>query len=56
MDKQKYQPTIMVVDDEEMVTTSLTNLFRLRTDYRTIACTSPSEALRKPGIIPSTWL
>ena len=45
MDKQNYQPTIMIVDDEEMVTTSLTNLFRLRTDYRTIACTSPTQAL-----------
>jgi len=42
-----YQPTIMIVDDEEMVTTSLNNLFRLRTSYRTVACNSPDEALAK---------
>jgi DNA-binding NtrC family response regulator len=33
------------VDDEEMVTTSLRNLFRLRTDYEAIPFTSPAEAL-----------
>jgi len=36
---------ILVVDDEEMVTTSLRNLFRLRTDYQAITFTSPVEAL-----------
>ena len=36
---------ILVVDDEEMVTTSLRNLFRLRTDYEAITFTSPDEAL-----------
>ena len=36
---------ILVVDDEEMVTTSLRNLFRLRTDYEAITFTSPAEAL-----------
>jgi DNA-binding NtrC family response regulator len=45
MDNLDYKPAIMVVDDEEMVTTSLTNLFRLRTNYRIVACTSPSQAL-----------
>ena len=45
MDKGNYQPTILVVDDEEMVTTSLTNLFRLRTGYRVVTATSPLEAL-----------
>lgn len=45
MNSENYQPTILVVDDEEMVTTSLTNLFRLRTDYRVVASTSPVEAL-----------
>ncbi|HYR89680.1 MAG TPA: response regulator [Terriglobia bacterium] len=49
MDKENYKPTIMLVDDEEMVTTSLTNLFRLRTDYRIIACTSPVQALAEAG-------
>ena len=37
---------ILIVDDEEMVTTSLRNLFRLRTDYEAITFTSPEEALR----------
>ena len=37
---------ILIVDDEEMVTTSLRNLFRLRTDYEAIPFTSPAEALR----------
>jgi DNA-binding NtrC family response regulator len=36
---------ILIVDDEEMVTTSLRNLFRLRTDYEPITFTSPEEAL-----------
>src|SRR4030095_5204883 len=49
MDKENYRPTIMVLDDEEMVTTSLTNLFGLRTDYRTIACTSTTQALTEAG-------
>jgi DNA-binding NtrC family response regulator len=41
------QPTIMVVDDDEIVTTALHNLFRIRTDYKTTVCTSPGEALSK---------
>ena len=45
METPKYQPTILVIDDEEIVTTSLRNLFRLRTDYRTVVYTSPEEAL-----------
>jgi response regulator RpfG family c-di-GMP phosphodiesterase len=49
MDNLDYKPAIMVVDDEEMVTTSLTNLFRLRTNYRIIACTSPTQALTEAG-------
>src|SRR5688572_25597145 len=49
MDNGNYRPTILVVDDEEMVTTSLTNLFRLRTDYRVTAHTSPADALAKTG-------
>ena len=41
------QPPILVIDDEEIVTTTLRNLFRLRTDYRTVACASGEEALTK---------
>jgi len=36
---------ILIVDDEEMVTTNLRNLFRLRTDYQAIIFTSAAEAL-----------
>ena len=45
METPNYQPTILIIDDEEIVTTSLRNLFRLRTDYRTVVFTSPEEAL-----------
>ena len=45
MVEQPQQPLILIVDDEEMVTASLRNLFRLRTDYRAITYTSPVEAL-----------
>ena len=40
-----YTPTILILDDEEMVTTSLKNLFRLQTDYKILVYTSPEEAL-----------
>jgi DNA-binding NtrC family response regulator len=40
-----YQPAVLIVDDEEMVTTSLRNLFKLRTDYRTLVYSSPEQAL-----------
>jgi DNA-binding NtrC family response regulator len=39
------QSTILIVDDEEMVTTALRNMFRLRTNYKTVVHTSPAEAL-----------
>ena len=39
------QSTVLIVDDEEMVTTALRNLFRLRTNYKTVVHTSPAEAL-----------
>jgi DNA-binding NtrC family response regulator len=45
MANDKEQPVILIVDDEEIVTTSLRNLFRLRTDYRTVTYTSPAQAL-----------
>jgi DNA-binding NtrC family response regulator len=40
-------PAVLIVDDEEMVTTSLRNLFRLRTHYRAVECNSPEDALAK---------
>jgi DNA-binding NtrC family response regulator len=45
MANDREQPLILIVDDEEIVTTSLRNLFRLRTDYRTLTFTSPEQAL-----------
>jgi len=45
MDNPDYRPSILIVDDEEMVTSSLRNLFRLQTNYRTVTYTSPMEAL-----------
>lgn len=47
MESNGSQPAVLIVDDEEIVTTSLRNLFRLRTKYRPVGCTSPEEALAK---------
>ena len=43
VDNEKY--TVLIVDDEEMVTTSISTLFMLETDYNTLTFNSPSEAL-----------
>jgi len=40
-----YRPTVLIVDDEELVTISLRNLFLLQSDYNVLTHTSPSEAL-----------
>lgn len=45
MTNNNFQPIILILDDEEMVTTSLRNLFRLQTDYTILVYTSPEEAL-----------
>lgn len=42
---ENYRPTLLILDDEEMVTTSLRNLFRLQSDYEIVAYTEPHEAL-----------
>ena len=39
------QHVILIVDDEEMVTTSLRSFLELETDYQVITFTSPREAL-----------
>jgi response regulator RpfG family c-di-GMP phosphodiesterase len=46
MAEEHYQATILILDDEEMVVTSLRNLFRLQTDYRLLTHTDPEEALK----------
>ena len=45
MTDRNGKPTVMIVDDEEMVTISLKNLFRLHADYTLVTYTSPAEAL-----------
>jgi len=45
MTNNKFQPILLILDDEEMVTTSLRNLFRLQTDYKILVYMSPEEAL-----------
>ncbi len=50
MDNDNYRPAILLVDDEEMVTTSLRNLFRLQTNYNAMVYSSPEAALAEaPG-------
>ena len=45
----EYRPTVLIVDDEELVTITLRNLFLLRTDYSVIVHTSASAALADAG-------
>ena len=45
MNRNNGKPTVLILDDEEMVVVSLKNLFRLHADYRLLTYTSPEEAL-----------
>jgi DNA-binding NtrC family response regulator len=61
MAETSYRPTILVLDDEEMVTISLRNLFRLQTDYSVVTHTSPATALaeaqtRKTDLVITDYL
>lgn len=38
-------PTVMIVDDEEMVTTALRSFLQLETSYRILTYTAPTHAL-----------
>ncbi len=42
----KRTPTVMVVDDEEMVTKTLVAYLALETDYQVVSFQSPQEALK----------
>lgn len=42
-------PTVMIVDDEEMVATALRSFLELETSYRILTFTSPTHALDDPG-------
>lgn len=47
------QATVMIVDDEEMVATSLRSFLELETSYRVLTFTSPARALEE---VPSESL
>jgi len=47
-----YKPTVLIVDDEELVTISLRNLFILQSDYNVVTHTSPGEALSAARSFP----
>jgi DNA-binding NtrC family response regulator len=49
MENDNSQPLVLIVDDEEIVTSSLRNLFRLRTSYGHVTYTSPLQALEEAG-------
>lgn len=40
-------PTVLVVDDEEMVAVSIQTFLELETSYRVLTCTSPIAALER---------
>lgn len=42
-----HDTTILLVDDEEMVLTSIKSFLSLETDYKVLAFTSPKEALER---------
>jgi DNA-binding NtrC family response regulator len=42
---ESHTPTILIVDDEEMVATALRSFLELETSYRILTFTSPVEAL-----------
>jgi response regulator RpfG family c-di-GMP phosphodiesterase len=47
-----YRPRILIVDDEELVTKSLRNLFLLQSEYEVVTHTSAREALSAAGTSP----
>lgn len=44
-----HSPTVMIVDDEEMVATALRSFLELETSYRILTFTSPTRALEAAG-------
>lgn len=45
----KTNPTVLIVDDEEIVTQSLGSFPELETDYEVVTFQSPMEALYRPA-------
>ncbi len=59
--EQSGSNTILLLDDEEMVVTSIKSFLTLETDYDVVAFTSPKEALEyirehKVGLVISDYL
>jgi len=52
MNTDTHRPSLLILDDEEMVLTSLRNLFRLQTEYEVIVHSSAKEALGSAGTRP----
>jgi response regulator RpfG family c-di-GMP phosphodiesterase len=50
--RDDYRPRLLIVDDEELVTKSLRNLFLLQSDYEVVTHTSAREALVTAGSLP----
>lgn len=46
-------PTVLIVDDEEMVLTSLHSFLQLETSYRVLTYTRPEEALGAVAVEPA---
>ncbi len=46
MTKSGEKPTIVIVDEEEMVLTSISSFLNLETQYEVVTFTSPTEALK----------
>jgi response regulator RpfG family c-di-GMP phosphodiesterase len=44
---EKLSPTILLVDDEEMVLSSIKSFFAIETEYRLLTYTSPEKALEE---------
>ena len=47
-----YRPRLLILDDEELVTKSLRNLFLLQSDYEVVTYTSAREALLTANSLP----
>ena len=45
MDSAESSPVVLLVDDEEMVVTSIKSFLTLETDYEVVGFTAPAEAL-----------
>ena len=46
MNESNHKPTIVLVDDEEMVLTSISSLLEMESDYKVKTFTSPEKAVK----------